>query len=576
MDTVRRIYLYVMSAVSLGVLLYGLQVLLTVVLHALGLRGGTPVFGDEFGDRRALSLAIALVGVGLPVWGIHWWFVERSVRRAADAEGERRSGIRAFFLAAVLAVLALVAAQAAMSLIRFVLDRVVPNSEGFFGYVDLGATLATLVVVGAAWAVHARTRLTDVAGGELRHEAAWLPRAYRYLVAFVGLVAFVEGVGQLAALLVDYLAGTPEMDEFSGVGLNYTFMLFSTLPSLVVGLLAWVSHAWASNRIAARDNWHGASERASRLGLAYWPLVIGVAAIAVIAHATDGLEALFGQVLAAVPDSFDVRRSLAASIATSVVTVVPWLAIWWFHRAWGRDAASATGDPGRAVLADRLERHVSAGVGLAFGAVAGGWLVGILIDVVLGGNRALGDAWRSELAQYLAWAILGLALWIWHWSRLLAHRGSNPSAEAASAVRRTYLLLAIGVAIVSTLGSLGIVLYRLVGYLLGAGLGGNAVSELSTPLGALVVAGLVVIYHGLQLRSDRGQRPAPADAAPSQTAPEVAAAKAAATVAEAAMPNAAAPAGRTLVLRGPDGADLAATLTMLRGTLPEGQTLDDA
>jgi hypothetical protein len=30
------------------------------------------------------------------------------------------------------------------------------------------------------------------------------------------------------------------------------------------------------------------------------------------------------------------------------------------------------------------------------------------------------------------------------------------------------------------------------------------------------------------------------------------------------------------VLRGPDGADLEATLAMLRGTLPEGQTLDDA
>ena len=576
MDTVRRIYLYVMSAVSLGVLLYGLQVLLTVVLHGIGLRGGTPVFGDDLGDRRALSLAIALVGVGLPVWGIHWWFVDRSVRRAADGDEERRAGIRAFYLSAVLALLAFVGAQAAMSVFRLVLNEVLQDQENFLGYEDFASTLAALVVVAAAWVFHVRTRLVDVAAGELRHEAAWLPRFYRYLVAFVGLAIFAQGVGHLAGLLVDYIAGTSTSDPYGG-GVSYAFELSSTLPSVIVGLAAWVSHAWASDRIAARGNWHGASERASRIRLAYWPLVIGVAAIAVIGHAANGLEALIRQVFGTLTDDFASRRNLAAELAAAAAAAVPWLGVWWFHRSWGRDAAATTGDPGRMVLADRLQRHVSAAVGLAFGAVAGGWLMGILLDVALGGNRSIGTTWRAELSQFVAWAILGLSLWIWHWSRLLALHSANPAGEATSAVRRTYLLLAIGVAIVSTIGSLGIVLYRLVGYLLGAGLGGNAVSELSTPLGALVAAGLVVVYHGLQLRSDGRLRPAPI--APVAEAPTPATVNA--TSVEEVAPEPAAPAaaiarGRTLVLRGPDGADLEATLAMLRGTLPEGQTLDDA
>ena len=570
MDTVRRLYLYAMSAVSLAVLAFGAQALLTVALHGLGLRG-VPVFGGDPGDRQALSLAIALVGVGLPVWAIHWWLVERGVRRSADAEAERRSGIRAFYLSAVLAVFILAAGLAAMSLVRIVVSRVMPLSDGYNGYngyEDLAGTLSTLLVVGAGWALHAQTRRADVAGGELRDGAAWLPRLYRYVVTFFGLVIFAQGLGEIAKLAIVYVSGTPSPDAIYGGG--YAYQLQQALPAAIVGLAAWVSHAWASDRVAAADGWHGASEQTSRIRLGYWPLVIAIAAFASIMSLAGGLGAVLRQVLGASTELTyeDLSPSLAVQIAGAAAAAAPWLAIWWLHRRWGRDAASASGDLGRRTFAARLDRHVSAAVGLAFGAIATGWLVGVLVDVVLGGSRTVGVGWRYELSQFLAWAILGLALWIWNWSRLLAVRQADPAGEASSAVRRAYLLLAIGVAIVSTLGSLAIVLYRLVGYLLGAGLGGNAVSELSTPLGALIAATAVVIYHGLQLRSDGELRPvSAAEAAAPVPAPSTEAVPTAATAAEDAA------AWISLELRGPTGADLEATLAMLRGVLPEGQTL---
>jgi uncharacterized protein DUF5671 len=574
MDTVRRLYLYAMSAVSLAVLAFGAQALLTVALHGLGLRVGAPVFGEGSGDRQALSLAIALIGVGLPVWAIHWWLVERSVRRSADAEGERRSDIRALYLSAVLLVFILAGSIAAMSVVRLVTNRLMPVSDDYYNYEDVAATLATLVVVGAGWALHARTRLIDVAGGELRGAAAWLPRLYRYLVAFFGLVYFAQGLGELAKLAIDYVGGTPTADPLSGIGVNYAFQLYQALPAALVGLALWVSHAWASDRVTASDGWHGASERSSRIRLGYWPLIIGVAAIVSITSLGAGLEAIFRQVFGAGGDPNDylgTNRSLAVEIASAAAAAMPWLAIWWLHRRWGRDAASASGDPGRRTFAARLDRHVSAAVGLAFGAIATGWLVGVLIDVVLGGSRTVGVGWRQELSQFLAWAVLGLALWIWNWSRLLALRQADPAGEASSAVRRAYLLLAIGVAIVSTLGSLAIVLYRLVGYLLGAGLGGNAVSELSTPLGVLIAAAAIVVYHGLQLRSDGELRPVGAAEA---TAPAAAPlTEAVPTAAMAAEPAEDVATRISLELRGPTGADLEATLAMLRGVLPEGQTL---
>lgn len=568
MDTVRRLYLYAMSAVSLAVLAFGVQALLTVALHGLGLRG-VPVFGGDSGDRQSLSLAIALVGVGLPVWAIHWWLVERSVRRSADTEAERRSGIRAFYLSAVLAVFILAGVTAAMSLVRLAIVRLIPQPDNYYGYEDVAATLAMLLVVGAGWALHAQTRRTDVAGGELRGVAAWLPRLYRHLVAFFGLVTFAQGLGELAKLAVDYVGGTASLDPLSGSGVAYSFQLYQALPAAIVGLAVWASHAWASDRVAASDGWHGSSERASRIRLGYWPLVIGVAAIVSITSLGDGLQAILRQVLGAGPDPNDysgTNRVLAVEIASAAAAAVPWLAAWWLHRVWGRDAANASADPGRRVFADRLERHVGAAVGLAFGAIAAGWLIGVLIDAILGGNRTVGVSWRFELSRFLALALLGLPIWIWNWSRLVALRAAEPTGEASSAVRRAYLLLAIGVAIVSTLGSLGIVLYRLVGYLLGAGLGGNAVSELSTPLGALAVAAAVVIYHGLQLRSDGALRPAVAAADAPAAAPAIADVAAVAPAEDTS-------ARIALELRGPSGADLEATLAMLRGVLPEGQTL---
>ena len=81
MQTVRRIYLYLMSGIALGVLLVGLNILLSVVFHAIGLGRGDLVGGGE-SDRQALSLAAALIVVGLLVWAVHWLLVsEASVPR---------------------------------------------------------------------------------------------------------------------------------------------------------------------------------------------------------------------------------------------------------------------------------------------------------------------------------------------------------------------------------------------------------------------------------------------------------------------------------------------------------------
>lgn len=79
MQTARRLYVYLISGIGMGMLVAGLTMLLSVLFGRLGLAGS--VLGGE-GDviGQQLTLASALIVVGLPVWLIHWLAAERSVR----------------------------------------------------------------------------------------------------------------------------------------------------------------------------------------------------------------------------------------------------------------------------------------------------------------------------------------------------------------------------------------------------------------------------------------------------------------------------------------------------------------
>jgi len=94
MLTIRRVYLYAMALVGLGVLAVVVQGLLDVGFRSIGLPDG-PVWKVGPTSREQISLAVALVVVGLPIWLIHWAFAERAVRADRGGAGERGAAIRA-------------------------------------------------------------------------------------------------------------------------------------------------------------------------------------------------------------------------------------------------------------------------------------------------------------------------------------------------------------------------------------------------------------------------------------------------------------------------------------------------
>ena len=131
MGMAKRLYLYGVSAVSLFVLCFGLYSLLAVALGEIADLIGTTVIGGGSSGREQLSLAIALVVVGAPIFAIHWWLVGRGWRGVDEAAaGDRRSAIRAFHMGLVQTIALAIAASAALHLLDRGLRAILGVTDG--------------------------------------------------------------------------------------------------------------------------------------------------------------------------------------------------------------------------------------------------------------------------------------------------------------------------------------------------------------------------------------------------------------------------------------------------------------
>jgi len=554
MQAARRSYLYAMSGVALAVVAAGLGILLEVALAQSGLlERGPNAFSPP--PRERFSQAVAMLGVGIPVWAIHWLLIQRGLAVGTpDRLAEHGSAIRAGFLTLVLAVSLLVWVSSAST---FLVSLIWSASGGgsSFSYLELPdpvSGVSTAAVAFIVWLYHGVVRRADLGHGPVSGAAAWLPRLYLYGVSLGALVASISGLQTFATNTL----AIPEFDE--------AYARLSAIQGLVsfgAWGVVWTAHWWYATRLAHAVGWRGAEEQASRTRLAALIATIVVAVGFSIISIADLVQVVLAPAIGEVPYGSDPTLQLAIR---PLAGVIPWTFAWWAHVRWLRREPAAA-DPLHALHQARLATHAPAAIALALGGTGLGWLLGLGIDIAFGGNRRSDPyavPWTFEVARWLPMAVVGLAIWAWHWSRVLARRRRDPESEANSTIRRGFLYLTLGVGVVVALASATLVLYRLVGSVLGAALSGNAVSELSTPIGAAAMAAIALAYHGLLLRADQQLRPVAApDLASAAIAggPGLVVAEALATTSR-----------RSLELVGPEGADLDAALASARASLPDG------
>ncbi|HET9016662.1 MAG TPA: DUF5671 domain-containing protein [Thermomicrobiaceae bacterium] len=547
MQTVRRIYVYFMSAVSLVALGVGVANLLRLAFDQAGIALGISAnLAGPDGVRQEVSLYVAVAIVALPIWLVHWWLAERAVLRpGADGEAERGSWPRALYLSVALGASLTLAVTAAAELIY----RGVVQAAGYplFGAATVSSWLAMLIVAGAAWGYHGRVRLRDTRAGELAGSAAWLPRLYLYGAAGAGAMLLLFGAGDLLRLGVDALLGpgaliapTPWWAEPLATGAS----------RVVVGLAVWAAHWGYAQRLLEAPDWRARSEQSARIRRLY--LYAG-AVVGLALTLRGGADTLAALLRAALGVSSTVGAAgVARSALVPLLTAVPF-ALFGLYQLWSAaDEARRYGTDAVRATVRRLSTYVVALVGLAFAGVGLAYTLGVLIDLAFGGSRTLSsgpDWWRGQVSQFGSVALVGAVAWLWGWYAAQRALAAEPEAEQSSTTRRAYLYTVLAASLVAILSSLAFVLYRVLTVVLNAAPSTGLTSDVSASLGVVLVAGALAIYHGLALRRDLAVRPAFAGEG-------------------AAEPN-----ELTLVMTGPPDADLDAELADLLRHLPAGFSL---
>jgi hypothetical protein len=542
-NVARRLYIYGMLAISLAILTFGLVQLFELALEAVADRFAADVLvSSDIDERRqVLSQALALIVVSGPVWVLHWWLAGRQL----DDAGERASAIRLTYFAAAMAGALLFWFPTAIGLLQDLLGALLDAADVEFSAADAARGLASLLGLTLVWSFHAMAVRVDhrllMTGAPRR----WPFRLYLYGATTVGLIVLTVGATTLAHMLADLTFA----DDVLTTGQDFWRRdLTEGLSSILVGALIWAGHWLYAARLTVVGGWLAPAEQRSTIRRVYLYGAILLGAFMVLRGFSGSLQEPL-RLLFDVSDAPG-RRDSVRQVIEPLLVALPFAAIWLVHRHALTHEAEAYAESETQTSLARLYLYLLSLAGLALGAAAFAYLLGILIDLLLGGGRTVSvsdDWWREQIARFAPLALVGATLWLWYWNQVAQRVAASPVDERRALSRRIYLYAVLGAALVAAIISLGVVLYQVFEALFGVVGNSGFIEDTSAAFGVLLVAAALVAFHGLVLRRDL----------------EV---QSEAVTAEVR---------RSLTLIGPPGSDLDDVLDRLRAELPERHRLEE-
>ncbi len=217
MSTVKRVYFYTVSFITLGMFAAGVGILLSLCFGLI-IKGSAEIkVGEPSFVKEQLSLGLAMLVIGGALWFTFWRAVQK---QAAGKIAEIGSAIRKFFINLILVVTALVGLYAAAEFLVWLMAGV-PREQSPWGQ------FGTLIVTGAVWYYHWQLAEKE---GHPSPEAKTLRRWYVYILSAWGLVTLSVGLIQLvnaAILNLPFWGGDVIQTKFwiSGVQRNISWIL---------------------------------------------------------------------------------------------------------------------------------------------------------------------------------------------------------------------------------------------------------------------------------------------------------------------------------------------------------------
>ncbi|MGH7760069.1 MAG: DUF5671 domain-containing protein [Candidatus Dormibacteraceae bacterium] len=503
--TLRRLYLYLVSAVSLGLWAAGLALLGNTVLLFLF---NYPSAQDS---RTALAGFTAMTAVALPVWGIHFWFARRYAMRDPS---ERASAIRRLYvywacLAGALGALVALASTAG-DLLRPLVDVCpftgyapltpkggqilysCPASQNWLVTSQAGWVAAVFLAI---WAFHFWIAARDRAAAGETGASATLRRWYMYAVLLVGLLVMLSGASSLLQVLWLRVAGP----------LGGTFHMADAAGLFTAGFVVWGFHA----RTVAQN--HVADYRHSTLRAAQGFIALAVSIAIALFGASQILYYALARALG-VDNPGGAGNDILGALASPASLLVVYGTAWFLmRRRLARDAETQEGD--RQANIRRLYTNLACLVSLGASTIGAGGLLWTLAEQVEGpiiGVAAGGTRWKDPASLWLTLLVVGSAVWLAHW------RQAPWAADRQALPRRLYVWAALLAGVLAVLGGGVGMLAAVLRQVFSARptLADSTNLNFGHYLAVVVVAAGVGFYHWRVLRADAAARPPKAAAEP--------------------------------------------------------------
>jgi hypothetical protein len=479
MDTPRRIYIYLVSAISLQAFAWAIIDLLRSLLIS-------PFNTSSI----SIAMHIAIIIVSLPVYLIHWLWGQRIVFRD---EEERTASIRYLYLFGMQAAFLAPLIASTFSLVNTILLWIAgqPPRRHYPELISGEAILFYLVpilVLGLLWFYHERVIQHETKEIVLQGAAATIRRLYVLGFSTVGLVMTTMGFMYLIRWIMFQIGGGDTIGSYRSIG------YISEIARLIVGIPLWlVFWLWAQRLFYKSDD----EERRSALRKFYLYAIIFASVISTVTSVTFILQGFISLLLGGSSAS-----TSDGDIRIPISIIIPMIVLWVYHARVLKEDIKVADEVERQAGLRRLYYYLIAAIGLSAVLVGISGILNILIRLL--SQATFSSGLREQLAWFTAVLIAGLPVWFIPWNQSQVRASSaefSGISERHSLVRKIYLYFFLFIATITILSSLVYIIFRIISMALGEP--PPSFSDLGQAIAYTLVALGVWFYHWSILSSDR-------------------------------------------------------------------------